>query len=89
MHGSDVRLPSQILLRAAEASLLRGLSLRLEATHIHISGRLRLALQLSDERPGIKGIYYVRACHCRGTLAGGRHPHEHHMHGARAPGPRP
>lgn len=37
----------------------QGLSVRLEATHLHFKGVLRLALQLSEsERPGIQGIHY-------------------------------
>jgi len=39
--------------------LLQGLTMRLEATHIHIAGRLHLGVQLTHEPPGIKGIYYV------------------------------
>lgn len=34
--------------------------MRLEVTHVHVKGTLRLALQLSeDERPGVKGVHYV------------------------------
>ena len=52
------------------AGLLHGLSMRLEATHVHIKGRLHLGVQLTNEPPGIKGVYYVRGqgVPCRAAL---------------------
>ncbi|GBF93753.1 hypothetical protein Rsub_06085 [Raphidocelis subcapitata] len=47
-----------LLVRSKSIGMLQGLSGRLEATHIRLSGRLHIALQLTHEPPGIKGIYY-------------------------------
>jgi hypothetical protein len=33
--------------------------MRAEATHITVAGRLNLGVQLTQEPPGIKGLYYV------------------------------
>jgi hypothetical protein len=51
--------------RSKSIGMLQGLSGRLEATHIRLSGRLHIALQLTHEAPGIKGVYYVSRGCCR------------------------
>lgn len=64
-----------MLLRMKNIGLLQGLSMRLEATHIHISGRLHLGVQLTHEPPGIKGISYVSLRNSRMEALG---PVEYH-----------
>lgn len=50
----------QVLVRSRSLGMLQGLSMRLEAHHIHLKGRMNLGIQITTEPPGIKGVYYVR-----------------------------
>ncbi len=38
--------------------LLQPFSMRMEATHVRLLGRLNLGLQFTQEPPGIKGLLY-------------------------------
>jgi hypothetical protein len=53
--------PSQLLVRMKDLGLplLQGMSMRAEATHVHVKGRVHLGIALTHEAPGIKGVYYV------------------------------
>lgn len=51
-------------MRSADLGPIPGISARIEATHIHIAGRMRVALQFTDGAPGIGKIYYVSLVCC-------------------------
>eukprot|EP00879_Flechtneria_rotunda_P003976 GHRR01004216.1.p2 GENE.GHRR01004216.1~~GHRR01004216.1.p2 ORF type:complete len:346 (+),score=112.74 GHRR01004216.1:4945-5982(+) len=58
VHYRSSGAQAVMLVKSRSFGVLAPLSVRLEATHVQLKGRLHLGLLLGPEPPGIKGIYY-------------------------------